>query len=147
MGQVSVTLLVVHSVADHKHVRNLEPPIGDWQIDKAAHRLIQQRAYFESGRPMLSEHPKQIIGCQACVDNIFDQKHVAARDTLFEVLRDSHDAGSRLASVTGDCHEVYCDRSLNGSEEICGEDERSFQDRDYGKVFSLIRLRDFASEL
>ena len=96
---------------------------------------------------MLSEHSQKIIGCEASVDYVFDQKDVPARDTLFEVLSYSHDAGARLASITGDCHEVYRDGSLNSSEEIRGKDKRSFQYRDYGKVFSLIRLRDFVSEL
>src|SRR5215467_2657153 len=128
MVEVSVALLVIHAVADHEHVRDLESAIGDGQIDQASGGLVEKGADFDAGRVALLERFQEVCAGQSCVDYVFNQQNISSFDAFVEVFGDFDDAG--LSRVTGDGHEVDVCGNGDGAEQIGGEDERAAQHSD-----------------
>src|SRR5262249_4114944 len=145
MVQVPVTLLIIHAVANDKHIGNLESTISDGQIDQSSCGLVEQGTNFDARRIALLERLQKIRTGQPRVDDVLDQQNISSFDALIKILGYSHDA--RLSRVTRYGHEVDIGWNGDVAEQIGGENERAAEHRDDGKVFSLVSLRDFHSKL
>src|SRR5690242_18905104 len=88
VGQVSVALGVVQSVADDELVRDVEAYVPHRHLHLDRVRLAQQRADLERGRLPAAEVLDQPGEGQPGVDDVLEHEDVAPGDVAVEVLED-----------------------------------------------------------
>ncbi len=99
IGQVAETLRIVHAVADHKVVGDLESDIVGVDLFQAARRLVEQRGDAQrSGLVLLKEAAQETQG-EAGIEDVFDDDDVLAFDRLVEIF----DEFSRRRLFAGLC--------------------------------------------
>src|SRR5436190_7740111 len=88
VGQVPVSLGEIEPVPDHEPVGDLEADVADGHVDFAPIRLGQESADLQAGRLAGLEVPHQVRECQPRIDDVLDDKDVAALDVDVQVLED-----------------------------------------------------------
>ena len=73
MGQVSIPLLVIHSVPDDKNVRDFKPAIGDWQVNQSSGRFVEQGANVDACGFALPEIVQKVVCGESGINDVLDE--------------------------------------------------------------------------
>src|SRR4029077_14321235 len=91
-------------------------------VDQAPAGAVQQRHDIERGRAPPAKLREHVVECQAGVDDVLHQQHVAAFDRVVEVARDSYALMRLRARETPEVEVVDHERNLYLPREV-GEEE------------------------
>ena len=109
VAEVAIPLLEVEAVADEELVRNGEADVPDRQVlDDAPVRPVEERRNGKRAGRAKAKHPDQSVQCQAGVDDVLDEEHVAVADVSVEILEQPDGAlpSGLAAVVAGQLDEV-----------------------------------------
>jgi len=86
VGQIPVTLRVVHPVANDKKIGNRKSNVVGLNLFDAARRFVEERGNPQSLRMLLEKQLAQIGKRQSSVEYVLDNQHVLPLDGLIQVL-------------------------------------------------------------
>ena len=139
----------VEAVADEELVGHREARVAEREVvDEASIRAVEECADREARGLAQLERLHEVVEGQARVDDVLDEKDVAARDDEVEIL-DQADLGSPAESavVAGEDDEIERVRNGHGPRQVSEKDERTLEDRDEDGLATRVVGRDLCAEL
>jgi hypothetical protein len=108
--EIPMLLVEIEAVADEELVRDDEADVANGQVvDEATVRAVEERRGGERARLAELERLAQEPQCQAGVDDVLDEDHVAALDLRVEVLEQADPARPaelRVGAEAGELDEI-----------------------------------------
>src|SRR6185312_7048261 len=143
----AIALGVIHAVADHEAVGNLETDVVGLDGDEAALVLVQAGCDLQRRRLVLQHQVAEVVERKPGVEDVFDDDDVPAFDGVVDVF-DELDGAWRNArtAVAGNGDEVEGVVDLNSAGEIREKDRRSLEDTDENNGLARVLFRNLFSE-
>ena len=136
--QIPVSLRIIHSVPNHKKVRNRKPHVVRVNLLNPPRRLVKKRRNPQRLRMLLQEKLAQVSKRQTGVQNVFHHQYILALDRVIEVLDHLHSARRSLTlAVARRRHKVERSIHLDRSRKIGQKGRRALQHANHHQFFAV----------
>ena len=141
--QISVVIIEIQAISDHKFVGNIESYVVDLHIARNWALFSEEDAGFDTGSPLLAEdgldEPEGLAG----VEDVVDEDDAAAMQ-IAELLGDDLGslAGDALAGIAADGNDADPHGDGDLAHEIGAEDHCAGEDGDDGDLCRAVEFGD-----
>src|SRR6185437_13469756 len=123
VGQITVALGIIHSIADDEQVRYGESDVICVDLLNTTGGLVEERRDAQRFWSLLEEYLAEVGEGEARVEDVFDDEDVLAFDGLIQVLDELDCAGGALPlAIAGNGNEVEGGIDLYRAGQVCKED-------------------------